>query len=684
MSSVSQETRACLDDSLILPFQSWENLKAAKAIDVKEVVNQIRAAAEAAEKLRSFVSSELPGASWKSRQELDTILETIEKEIYARALRSQLVNLSAELERGRLVHRRAARVEQLNQFRNAAIKELRTKAAAKGAPAQLPGPFADQWIDWACALEEPADGQPLGILRNSFPALDAFVSHLEPGMWQVEGAPEAAVSRPEKAQVDDVQKDMRQRLLSLAAELERGSIVHHRAVRVSQLNQLRDEAVNELRARSKGAGKPSPLPGPVVSQWVEWACSLKEPDDAEAIETIRTGFPSVDDFVAHLEPNMWVPGAANANLPTDTPSSRHSEPAGASAAARGSSSSSAPVSTPSAPHIEAPPLLVDEDDENSFADRVREKTKSVTGWFHGLKGRGKSASGENGSAKSNGSAANFSSKISENLRGKQAIILAVIVVALLATLGMGWRSHRMHATNIVQAEGPVASVPDSQAAEPNSTSAVNSQGTAAPQDVSLKTSTNAPVSPNTPAENSGSQSDNSKTSKQKTDAAPSTAADTKKAAQLNDGQLRTPAPIPKAGKGSSATPPETAPDMLALAGSSNANRMFADVVSAPAARPKFSGQKERVSSGVTQGLLLQSVKPVYPAQAQQAHVTGTVVLNAVIGKDGSVQTVKVVSGHPMLTQAAVDAVKRWHYKPYYLNGEAVEAETQIKINFAPQ
>ena len=60
---------------------------------------------------------------------------------------------------------------------------------------------------------------------------------------------------------------------------------------------------------------------------------------------------------------------------------------------------------------------------------------------------------------------------------------------------------------------------------------------------------------------------------------------------------------------------------------------------------------------------------------------GTVVLQAVIGKDGTVQDVHALSGHPMLTQAAVDAVRKWRYKPYYLNGAPVEADTQINLNF---
>ena len=138
--------------------------------------------------------------------------------------------------------------------------------------------------------------------------------------------------------------------------------------------------------------------------------------------------------------------------------------------------------------------------------------------------------------------------------------------------------------------------------------------------------------------------------------------------------------MPKAGNGSARAGSDSAPNslwrILPIA-------CFPNVVSAPVAKPQFSGQKSTPSSQVTQGLLLQSVKPVYPLQAMQAHVEGTVVLSAVIGKDGSVENVKVVSGHPMLTQAAVDAVKRWRYKPYYLNGEPVQAETEIKVKFAP-
>ncbi len=97
--------------------------------------------------------------------------------------------------------------------------------------------------------------------------------------------------------------------------------------------------------------------------------------------------------------------------------------------------------------------------------------------------------------------------------------------------------------------------------------------------------------------------------------------------------------------------------------------------------PKIATQKVRVSSGVAQGLLIRQVSPRYPELARQARIQGTVTLAAVIGKDGMVQNLRVISGHPLLTNAAMDAVKQWLYKPYLLNGEPVEVDTQINVNF---
>ncbi len=97
--------------------------------------------------------------------------------------------------------------------------------------------------------------------------------------------------------------------------------------------------------------------------------------------------------------------------------------------------------------------------------------------------------------------------------------------------------------------------------------------------------------------------------------------------------------------------------------------------------PKIQAEKVRVSSGVAQGLLIHQVKPQYPQLALQARIQGTVILQATIGKDGTVQELRVVSGHPLLTAAAIDAVKQWRYRPYYLNNEPVAVDTQINVNF---
>ena len=79
--------------------------------------------------------------------------------------------------------------------------------------------------------------------------------------------------------------------------------------------------------------------------------------------------------------------------------------------------------------------------------------------------------------------------------------------------------------------------------------------------------------------------------------------------------------------------------------------------------------------------LINGPRPFYPATARLARIEGTVVLSALIARDGSIQRLQVLSGHPMLVSAAVDAVRQWRYRPYMLNGEAVEVETQITVNF---
>jgi protein TonB len=75
------------------------------------------------------------------------------------------------------------------------------------------------------------------------------------------------------------------------------------------------------------------------------------------------------------------------------------------------------------------------------------------------------------------------------------------------------------------------------------------------------------------------------------------------------------------------------------------------------------------------------VNPVYPVLAKQARIQGVVMMEAVISKDGSVDGLHVISGHPFLSQAAIDAVKQWRYRPTMLNGEPVDVITTITVTF---
>ncbi len=186
MISVWPSTISSLNDSLTVLYGSVGKLQAAKSVDIGEVVEQLKTAAESSRNLRALVLSEVPEASWQNREELDALLEEISKRIEARNIqqqRSRLLAMAAELERGAIVHRRIARQNQLNELRDQAIKELKAEAAAKGAPQTLPGPDSDEWIEWACNLKEPEDAESLGTLRNAFPHLDEFIANLEPEMW---------------------------------------------------------------------------------------------------------------------------------------------------------------------------------------------------------------------------------------------------------------------------------------------------------------------------------------------------------------------------------------------------------------------------------------------------------------------------------------------------------------------
>ena len=92
-------------------------------------------------------------------------------------------------------------------------------------------------------------------------------------------------------------------------------------------------------------------------------------------------------------------------------------------------------------------------------------------------------------------------------------------------------------------------------------------------------------------------------------------------------------------------------------------------------------QRIRVGGNVQKAMQLFTPSPLYPPLAKQARISGVVRLNAVISKEGTIEQLTAVSGHPLLIPSALDAVKKWRYKPTLLNGEPVEVITQIDVNF---
>jgi protein TonB len=102
---------------------------------------------------------------------------------------------------------------------------------------------------------------------------------------------------------------------------------------------------------------------------------------------------------------------------------------------------------------------------------------------------------------------------------------------------------------------------------------------------------------------------------------------------------------------------------------------------APPPPPKAATQRIRVGGNVQAAKIINQVTPVYPEIAKTAHIQGTVVLHAIIGKDGTVTQLQFISGPPLLMRSAMDAVREWRYQPTLLNGDPVEVDTTISVVF---
>jgi periplasmic protein TonB len=118
-----------------------------------------------------------------------------------------------------------------------------------------------------------------------------------------------------------------------------------------------------------------------------------------------------------------------------------------------------------------------------------------------------------------------------------------------------------------------------------------------------------------------------------------------------------------------------------VAGGTGLGGALGGILGAPPPPKPATPQRIRVGGSVQAAKMLRQTPPVYPQIAKTAHVSGTVVLHAVIAKDGTVQELTYVSGPPLLMKAAMDAVRDWRYTPTTLNGDPVEVDTTISVVF---
>jgi len=271
--------------------------------------------------------------------------------------------------------------------------------------------------------------------------------------------------------------------------------------------------------------------------------------------------------------------------------------------------------------------------------------------------------------------------------GKRALI-GVAAVALVAVGGYFGYSHFKGGSNL-SPQPTASSAPAGPSAAPKGVSAPaaspivdTAKPSAASQpDITLTTAANSPTEESTPSTSTPSPRP-SVTKPASTSSSPVSSAVSETPVTTDEPEK--PALVVKGGQSpvvpAKATPVPDAPAPSLIGMGAPPDGELPNLgASTSSVKPLL--QTLSVSQGVSQGLLYKKVSPSYPMNALRMHIQGTVELQATISKTGDITHIKVVSGDPQLTRAASDAVKQWKYKPYLLNGEPVEIQTGVTVNF---
>jgi TonB family protein len=279
-----------------------------------------------------------------------------------------------------------------------------------------------------------------------------------------------------------------------------------------------------------------------------------------------------------------------------------------------------------------------------------------------------------------------SDKTSEAPGGKKLILIAAVIVVVATAGYFGWTRMHPGALTFFSSKTPALAQTQPPVAPPAALLQTNpqqlapgtkiDQDSAAPADQDSADDASAETPASSAPEPKANRSHVAKATSVPPAATKTVAAEkTPEAIVVSNtpSRLNNPAPQPVA--------PVSAPSLVAVTGATNDPAISGIVSAALTNVPMPSAQALKVSQGITQGLLVHKVQPVFPMKALQAHHEGAVQLQASISNDGSVTAVKVLSGDSVLARAAVDAVKQWKYKPYLLNGLPIAIETQITVNF---
>jgi protein TonB len=412
----------------------------------------------------------------------------------------------------------------------------------------------------------------------------------------------------------------------------------------------------------------SPLPPRPVAPaaWPAAAASAKSAPTVQATSAPAAVEKPVTPSAPAPPPALYsaaVATPASPRMSAPAPTSEFKPPVSSASVASGAASAPAPALEPPTPKIQQKPPASAED----LFEKPTEAAPSEPAAYVG-------------------SAPSFSfggaTAEPESSGGSKRALIGIAVVLLVAAGGyFGWSHFKGTSSSTPQ---PVAttSAPVSTPAAPKPTAAQPAPATTAATtpapvsqpDITLGTSPSPAAEENEPS--TGAKSARAITKPVNTVSAPSKSdvAETSEAPALVVKGGKVPAVESKP----ATTPDAPAPSMIGM-GAPAAATLPNLGTTETGIKPVL--QTMSVSQGVSQGLLYKKVAPSYPQNALRMHIEGMVELLATISKEGNITHIKVLSGDPQLARAASDAVKQWKYKPYLLNGEPLEIQTQVTVNF---